>query len=759
MKVVITGACGYAGREIVRVFCEHGFDVLATDVAPPRPSPQASLSGDFHLDLDPRATFQLCDVRSAEQCAAAVRGAGTCIHVGALVPYNLAWSPPPAALFDVNVVGTQTLLAAAAAAGVRQFIYCSSTGVVFAGRDIAGATEAWAFPDQLNIRWNDDYSESKARAERAVLVAHDASGMATLALRPNGIWGPNEQHHIPKVLTIARLGLSSVAIGSDAYTDWTHRTDLAGAFIAAHACLTSRGSEKRASVGGRAYFVTSPWRVSTQEFFAPLLHGIGFASPFPCAIVDAGSVALRKSDGRLTETEWRAFTAEQQQQCSVGGVDAQAPPSVLEPTPSAADSTQPSTSSRRRRPSIVFAPSSLRKRGGSTLAATVSAIGPSATGIPVAPATNSQSSNSSGGNSSSAIIITGHPSWTLPSIVLFPVAAALEAGSASLRMFFGVSVEPFITCADVRKVIKHNYYDSSAATRELGWVPRVSPAEGMAECVRFYRALGYNGAVHTPALGLRIAVLGGLLTLALLAFDAGGALSALLTTIHAGLACSASAAGDWFGCEAWRRMHDAMGVTGKCNSSGGDSPVTIIASLLVLLYHASIPPVLLRAGALVDALFSLLFSTHVSLLLTLIARAVTWDPCTLHHSTTPSLAESAMTGVGNATTASLLLTSRLEPSVRVIQCALIVLCTAAVTCHALQGALAARLAWKWRSNSLGWAINSLLYGFASTSVLMGRRFGERAAAYTVAACISCFCALVPVAVLVRTLLLAAAVAS
>ena len=224
--MLVTGALGYTGRGLVRALCDAGFAVRATDVRLPRPA--TALETRWRLDPDPRATHEVCDVTRDRDCEAALRGNVRAVfHVGALVPFNLGAATSRDELLAVNVGGTARLLAAAQRTGrVRAFVYASSTGVVFAGADIAGGDEALPYPDSHGAPFNCAYSESKALAERLVLAANAAGvpgGMATIALRPNGIWGVGEAHHTPKVLAMAQLGLEGLTFGTHALTDWVHR--------------------------------------------------------------------------------------------------------------------------------------------------------------------------------------------------------------------------------------------------------------------------------------------------------------------------------------------------------------------------------------------------------------------------------------------------------------------------------------------------------------------------------------------------------
>jgi hypothetical protein len=131
------------------------------------------------------------------------------------------------------------------------------------------------------------------------------------------------------------------------------------------------------------------------------------------------------------------------------------------------------------------------------------------------------------GGAQEPLVVTGPAVCPLPGWLLYPPAHALTAAAALLRAAGGLQFEPFLTPADVRKVVRHNYYDSAQAARVLGWAPAVSPAAGMAEVVAYYRELGFDGgtAVEAPGPAVYAVVLTGLGLTAALAFDVGGLLS------------------------------------------------------------------------------------------------------------------------------------------------------------------------------------------------------------------------------------------
>jgi hypothetical protein len=197
-----------------------------------------------------------------------------------------------------------------------------------------------------------------------------------------------------------------MAVAPAARTDFTHRANLAHAFMLALTQLQDEGEHGRAAVAGRAYFVTDGWPCHTLEFFSPLLAGQGFDAPFPSAFVPEGTNGHERSV-RLGRAEFDAAVA----------------------------SAGPAKGGKR-------------------------------------------------------IIFTSDPYLPLSAFVLYPAAAACVLVAGVL------GGKPFLTAADVRKVVRDNFYDSTAAASELGYAPVVSVGQGMAETIACYRELGWDGAVH-----------------------------------------------------------------------------------------------------------------------------------------------------------------------------------------------------------------------------------------------------------------------
>jgi nucleoside-diphosphate-sugar epimerase len=66
---------------------------------------------------------------------------------------------------------------------------------VFDGTDMEGVDESVPYPDHFEAF----YPQTKAEAEQLVLQANDDT-LATVALRPHLIWGPEDNHLVPRIL-------------------------------------------------------------------------------------------------------------------------------------------------------------------------------------------------------------------------------------------------------------------------------------------------------------------------------------------------------------------------------------------------------------------------------------------------------------------------------------------------------------------------------------------------------------------------------
>jgi nucleoside-diphosphate-sugar epimerase len=231
MRVLVTGGGGFLGAALCRALVARGDQVR-------------SLSrGDYPALTALGVETHRGDVADAAAVVKAVEGCEAVCHVAAKAG---VWGPF-AEYYQANVVGTRNVIDACRKHGVPRLVYTSSPSVVYAGGDECGIDESAPYPE----RYLTHYPRTKSEAERLALAANDAS-LATVALRPHLIWGPGDNHLLPRLLASAKAGrLRRVGDGQNV-VDTTYIDNAVHAHVAALDRL-----RPQAACAGRAYFIAN----------------------------------------------------------------------------------------------------------------------------------------------------------------------------------------------------------------------------------------------------------------------------------------------------------------------------------------------------------------------------------------------------------------------------------------------------------------------------------------------------------------------
>jgi 2-alkyl-3-oxoalkanoate reductase len=182
------------------------------------------------------------------------------------IGHTAAKPPPWGRLADyrkTNVSGTENVIAACRTQGVKRLIHTSSPSVVFDGRDLEGVDESAPYPD----RWHSHYSATKAEAEQRV-VAAAATGLCALVLRPHQVWGPEDPHFVPRILSRAQR-LKRIGDGKN-LVDTTYIDNAAEAHLLAADCLRETSDRS-----GRIYFISQGEPVPAWEMIDAILAAAG----------------------------------------------------------------------------------------------------------------------------------------------------------------------------------------------------------------------------------------------------------------------------------------------------------------------------------------------------------------------------------------------------------------------------------------------------------------------------------------------------
>ncbi len=276
MTALVTGGGGFLGGAIVNLLRARGASVRTLargDYPRLRALGVTTIQGDL---ADPDAVLR------------AVEGCDIVFHVAAKAGI---WGP----LADyqrANVEGTRNVLDACRAQGVCRLVFTSSPSVVFNGRDMEGVDESAPYPDHHKSH----YSATKAEAERLVLAANDER-LATVAIRPHLIWGPGDNHLIPRIIAKAKSGRLRKVGHVDHLVDTIYIDNAAQVHLQAGDRLAP-GSP----IAGKAYFVSQGEPVPLWSLINRILHAAG-VPPITRSISAGTALAV----GSLLESTYGLF--------------------------------------------------------------------------------------------------------------------------------------------------------------------------------------------------------------------------------------------------------------------------------------------------------------------------------------------------------------------------------------------------------------------------------------------------------------------
>jgi nucleoside-diphosphate-sugar epimerase len=197
MRVALTGASGYTGGHLLAALRARGEEVSVL-VRP------ASVSERIRSQASKVVEGALGDEAAA---ARLVEGVDAVVHVAAV--YRTA-GHPDAYYREVNVVGTERLLEAAARQGVRRFVHTSTVGV-------HGHVEHPPADETAPFAPGDVYQATKAEAETLALDFHRRRGLPVAVVRPGAIYGPGEKRFLKLFRAIARGRYAIVGSGRAFY--------------------------------------------------------------------------------------------------------------------------------------------------------------------------------------------------------------------------------------------------------------------------------------------------------------------------------------------------------------------------------------------------------------------------------------------------------------------------------------------------------------------------------------------------------------
>ena len=271
MKALVTGGGGFLGRAIAEKLRARGDEVR-------------SFSRGTHAELESLGIehFQgdLADTKAVSEAA---RGLDVVFHVGGKAG---VWGPY-ADYFATNVTGTENVITACRREGVGKLIYTSTPSVVFGARDLEGVDESVPYASSYETA----YPETKAIAERKVLESNGPE-LLTVALRPHLIWGPRDNHLVPRIVARGRAGKLRKIGRRPCLVDSVYIDNATDAHILACDKLTPG-----AACAGKPYFISNDEPLPVFDLINKILAACG-VSPVTRSI----PVSLAVAGGWMMET-------------------------------------------------------------------------------------------------------------------------------------------------------------------------------------------------------------------------------------------------------------------------------------------------------------------------------------------------------------------------------------------------------------------------------------------------------------------------
>lgn len=251
-KVVVTGASGLVGSNLVEFLVKRNFSVVALVRSPN----SAEHLIEFANKVRDIADLQLKQANVTDSAALrqAFEGADVVVHcAGSVDPYGARQ-----AVFETNLGGSRNAVAAAKLAKVKQFIHISSLSVI-TGQG-----------DQFNVDENaplkpcgEAYADSKIEAEKAVMA--ECAHISVTTLRPGFIYGPRERAWLPRLIANIRDGKAMLIDGGKRETNVIYVGNL---------CRAIEGSILNARAFNQVFNLTDGQHITKKQLFDAISDGL-----------------------------------------------------------------------------------------------------------------------------------------------------------------------------------------------------------------------------------------------------------------------------------------------------------------------------------------------------------------------------------------------------------------------------------------------------------------------------------------------------
>jgi dihydroflavonol-4-reductase len=249
VHALVTGATGFTGSHLARTLAVRGQTVraLVRDAGRAR-------------DLEAEGVeIAVGDIRDRAALAAATTGVEVVYHIAAI--YRQA-GVKRGVFQAVNASAVRDIVEAAAHAGARRVVHCSTVGV-------HGDIEHPPANEDAPLRPGDQYQISKLEGERLAREAGDRLGIEVTIARPSGIYGPGDRRLLKLFRGVAR-GRFPILGRGEIYYHLTHIDDLVEGF---------RLCGEHPAAAGRTYILAGGEYTTLNQLVALIAEVAGVRPP------------------------------------------------------------------------------------------------------------------------------------------------------------------------------------------------------------------------------------------------------------------------------------------------------------------------------------------------------------------------------------------------------------------------------------------------------------------------------------------------
>jgi len=259
VNILVTGATGFLGKKVCLQLIRLGHQVTGI-------GRNQKIGGELEQQ---GVAFIKADLRDKQLMINSCQGIDVVIHSGAL---SSPWGKYQT-FYETNVVGTKNIIAGCQQNQVKRLVHISTPSVYFDFKDRFNVKES----DQLASPAPCHYTHTKLLAEGEVEKAY-RRGLATITLRPRGLFGPGDTSIIPRLIKAFENGRLPIIGDGKNIIDLTYIDNVVDAVI-----LSINSGDH---TFGQKYNITNDEPIVLWKFIDRVLSGLGYEFkgkkiPFP----------------------------------------------------------------------------------------------------------------------------------------------------------------------------------------------------------------------------------------------------------------------------------------------------------------------------------------------------------------------------------------------------------------------------------------------------------------------------------------------